>query len=270
MLRTLKIAGVALLIAVLYELFALYTASERFVAADRNAINSVSYASLENVRSACEKMSPLSHVDGLLDGNFLVPAYLGGSYFYKSYCYQQLAIRRIDATLCEQVIRRPTLLGHDAGISAASCRRRVAQAAQARLDSEKTALAHSAAIAGAAKIATTEVKRAGPNSWLISVLTKGARAGEYEFAITTARHDFRETDTLGLIYRETAYLAEGDNHLLWTVTRDQLFQSLDAGSRPGGVYSLSVSLTYLKPADSQFPFERIDTGVGNAYVDDRK
>lgn len=269
-LRRILLAAAALLLAALaYALFGRYTASESFVRADREAIIVAARQPAAAARQTCAGMSRFSHVDGLTDGNFMLPGFLGTSYFYRSMCFQTLAISSGDASLCAQARPRHTLLGRDAGVSEQSCRAQVAKAAALRRENDQRAAQRAQELTGLAKIATTSVQRTGPNSWLVSVQAQGALAGEYEFALTVARRKFSESETLGLLYREVDYLAAGDNRRYWTVTREQLFRALDPDTKPGGVYSIAVSMTYLKPARGASAAERVGAGIGNAYIDDR-
>jgi hypothetical protein len=270
MLRRL-LAGVGLLVAVavLWSAFSAYPASARFVRADREAMNLASRQPAATARQTCAGMSRFSHVDGLTDGNFMLPGFMGSSYFYRSMCFQGLAVSSADAALCGEVWRRPTLLGRDAGVSEASCRAQVAQAMQVREVNARLAGARARSLAGIASIVETTVTKAGPDTWLASALVRGELAGEYEFTITAARKKFSETDTLGLLYRETAWLGVGENRRYWTLTRDQLFRALDADARPGRLYNIAVGMSYLKPAQDGLAAERVGAGVGTASVDDR-
>lgn len=267
--RSLLAAATVVLLVLAWAVFSAYTASEDFVRADREAIVLAGRQAPALARQTCEKMSRFSHVDGLTDGNFMLPGFLGSSYYYRSMCLQTLAISSGDAKLCARVVRRFTPLGRDAGVSQASCEAGVARAVAARLEGERRAAAHARAIAGMAKIRETTVKRLGPDSWLVSLLASGERAGEYEFALTVPRRKFSETETLGLIYREIAYIGAGESRRYWTITRDQLFKALDPGVPPGGVYNLAVAMTWLKAAEGGAPAERVSAGIGNANIDDR-
>ena len=204
MKKVLLITAICLVAALLYWVFLKYTRSTAFVKKDIDALNLTYRYSNEEFRNVCDNMSRFSYVSGLTGVFIPIPIPYGITYYYKSRCYQQLAIQTLDANLCTRVVERKSLFYDGSGVSERECRKEVAMAQENDKKQQEEVDKYKFSIEGAAKIVDTETKveKMSPNSWKVNVSTEGTLFGEYEIKIVRGDVDIKDQDTRGLLLKE--------------------------------------------------------------------
>jgi hypothetical protein len=216
-----------------------------------NQLDRVPHTQLEAV---CARMSPSSYASGLTDGAWGALPLGGRTYFYKSYCYQELARRTRQMAVCQKVKERHSLLGDGSAVSQKYCETLV-QAAMVS-DAQQTAQAdrHAAAVRGAFKITRATVTPHASGDWLISVHLEGSLPGNYRLEIESLRER-------KLLVEEAAAYDTGRD-ASWLIRRDEVTPGLTLPA----IVPLGIRLYYVLPAGSGYSNERYLSSIQNVTL----
>lgn len=251
--KTFSLIGVLLLFGGGYFIFDRYTGSPAFVKKDVDALNKSYAYSSDEFRRACEDMSTFSHVDGLSDGAFI--PFGGRTYYYRSYCFQELARQTVNENLCVNVRKRWTLLGDGSGVSAVACRQQVERAreAQAQRENEsKNALEQKKQFLASdpMKITKTWVEKLTDDQWRVSVQVEGSLFGQYKFEVRALNINTKYGPIV-----ENSLLQSKSRTLSWTIKRSDIVATSDMLPK---IVPISVVLTYSDSGE--------DTSIGNTSI----
>lgn len=251
--KTFSLIGVLLLFVGGYFIFDRYTASPAFVKRDVDTFNKSYSFSLDEFQRACEDMSPFSHVDGLSDGTFI--PFGGRTYYYKSYCYQELARQTVSESFCAKVRERWTLLGDGSGVSKVVCRQQVerARGVQSQIENEsKKALEHRSQFLASdpMKITKTWVEKLATDQWRINVQVEGSLFGQYEFEVRAHNINTKYEPIV-----EDSLLQSKGNIFSWIIKRSDIVSTSDMLPK---IVPISVVLTYSDSGE--------DTSIGNTSI----
>lgn len=246
--------GALMVLTITYLLFDKFTASNIFVASDREMLNQIASLSPEKFRESCDALSSFSHVDGLSDGAMGTVG--GKTYYYKSYCYQQLAVATLDENPCAKVRKRWAILDNGSGVSEEECRVEVAGAKKAAAERANESAKNASVVSGRAKIISTKVTPVTESRWKIEVEVQGDLMGDYRFEVKSVNQD-------KVLATETTTLKEKAKSFSWMIDRTSL---VDTTTQLPAIFPIAVSFTYLIPKGTEYPTDESLPSIGNATI----
>jgi hypothetical protein len=182
------------------------------------------------------------------------------TYFYQSKCYQSLAERSADASLCDKVKQRRSLLHDSDMVSSQLCKAKVAAKVVANKNSAQRSADANAYKASLMKITTLEITKTSKDKWQVSLMLEGKLVGDYQLAIRVfgGNKSFRAPDDITMPLTVTSQ----QQPLVFMVDKNQFNLSVDAAR--GELFSSSFTLYKLKHA-SDGNTAKILSNIKNTY-----
>ncbi|MEW5895534.1 MAG: hypothetical protein AB1650_07255 [Candidatus Omnitrophota bacterium] len=261
MKKTGLIAIAFFLAALFYWSFLKYTGSETFVKKDIDALNLTYSYTDDEFKKVCDRMSPFSYVSGLTDALWGgVPG--GRTYYYKSRCYQELAVRTLNPGLCKKVIERKSLFNDGSGVSEEGCLRDVALFKENEKKRKWESDQFKSSIEGVARIvqAETKVEKVSPDGWKASIVTEGTLFGEYEIEI-------RLGEMKTLLVEEKVQIRSEKESFEWIFTGDQFGEAITSSRTGKRIFNMAISLKLIKSDRGTSFGQGYLTSIGNVSID---
>lgn len=158
------------------------------------------------------------------------------TYYFRSYCFQQVAVQARDEKLCDQVIERKSLFFNGSGVSLAACRTAVTEikskdfAARVRPESVH-------------KIESIKFDAAPSGDLEVRVVPAGTLWGTYSFSVSLL--DSTGAD-LGKVFEIETHLSDRKDPLFTSLQRRKIQEMIASRDACGKGLNLRIDLKLLR------------------------
>lgn len=158
------------------------------------------------------------------------------AYYFRSQCFQKLAVQNRDAKLCDEVVEYKSLFFNGAAISKASCLAAVKK--QADQDFGARVLPETIH-----RIARVEVNPTPAGDWDVRVFPAGTLWGSYQFSVTLLDTAGK---TVGLLNTIETHLSDRQDPLFVTLYGKKIRERVVAPIQTGQSFTLHIKLRLLR------------------------
>jgi hypothetical protein len=171
------------------------------------------------------------------------------TYYFRSYCYQRVAVDTRDESLCDQVKERKALFLDGSGISPAACRKAVGEI-------RSKDFAERVRPESVHKIQRVEITTAPSRDIELRVTPVGSLWGSYRFSVTLLDGSGRDVGVLSDI--ET-HLSDRNDVLFASLQRRKIEALMGAQNGCGKAASVRIGLTLLRDDAGQLKRSSLST-----------
>ena len=227
--------GIAALL-VLVALFVAYSAADYLLfqkSAYEDALDKINH--MHGVET-CQSIPPTTYETFLLFN----PSNLQ-TYYFRSSCFQEVAVQMRDENLCDQVKERRSIFFNGSGVSPTACRKAVAGI-------RNKDFAERVRPESVHKIESIRIDSAPSGDIEVRFVPAGTLWGTYRFTISLIDHSGAD---LGMLYDLETHLSERRDPLYASLQRRKI-QALTAGRNGcGKIFALRIDLKLLRDDHGQ-------------------
>lgn len=263
------VISIGLAVLVSYIIFFFYVGSTTFLSRELRDFNKVN-SDLEmsridfdkwsrDIEKVCDAMSPFSYY--FSTGSF-GSGDSGQTYYYKSYCYFELATRTNREDICKKVKGRWSPFANDF-YNEKNCIKNIALGREMNLKQSEESKKNSSVVNGAMKISQMSLEKITEDSWRASVITGGDLFGEYRFDVKT---QYYNQDTKKILISEKVSIKEPSKSFSWIIKKSDLIGQ-EKSDLNRGLNSVGVDLYYVIPEGTEYsPGKEYLSGFDNRVV----